>query len=117
MVTSEKRDENREFGEYAEQLAHFLGDPNIARDKWTPKELAEYFHVNVQAVYYWINVGYIEAHMSLPESKNAKTTRGRYSIEWSVIDEIEQKAKQLIPEMKRHWPRMVWRSKHGMKVR
>ena len=84
-----------------------LSELRVAKDYWTPREVAELYHVTPQTVCNWCRSGVLKADKREPTTKNAKGEKHRWLIHPQQIEEIETTHKeQLIEESRKYWMRL-----------
>jgi len=88
-------------------LQQTLSELRVAKDYWTPREVAELYHVTPQTVCNWCRSGILKADKRETVSKNAKGEKHRWRIHPQQIEEIETTHKErLIEESRKYWMRL-----------
>jgi hypothetical protein len=102
------------------QLAHFLNDPTVMLNWYTPSDAAKVFGCHPHSVRSWIEKGWIKSNDHMPMTHVGKVRHNRFSVRYIHVSEIERilgAERRLIQYTKRTWPRLLWKLEHGEKVR
>lgn len=90
--------------EYHQQT---LSNLRVKKDYWTPKEVAELYHVSPQTVTSWCRNGTLQAHKADNITKNAKGERFRWHIHPQAVEDIESHKEELIEASRKYWVRLL----------
>ena len=80
-----------------------LSQIRVERDYYTPKQIAEIYHVSSQTVCLWCRTGILKADKRESVSENAKGNGHRWRIYPQSIEDIESHKDTLIEASKKYW--------------
>jgi hypothetical protein len=84
-----------------------LSNLRAEKDYYTPKQIAEIYHVSAQTVCLWCRTGILKADKRESVSEKAKGNGHRWRIYPSAIEDIEAHKDDLIEASKRYWVRLL----------
>ena len=89
---------------YEEQT---LSNLRAEKDYWTPKEVAELYHVSSGTVCLWCRTGILKADKRESISEKAKGNRHRWRIHPQSLEDIEAHKEDLIEASRKYWIRLL----------
>ncbi len=84
-----------------------LSNLRVEKDYYTPKQVAEIYHVTAQTVCNWCRNGVLKADKREPVSKGSKGERHRWYIHPQAIEDIESRKEDLIEASRKYWVRLL----------
>jgi hypothetical protein len=84
-----------------------LSNLRAENDYYTPKQIAEIYHVSHQTVCLWCRTGILKADKRESISEKAKGGKHRWRIHPQSIEDIESHKEELIEASKKYWIRLL----------
>ena len=88
-----------------------LQELRVKKDYYSPKQVAEIYHVTPQTVYNWCRAGILQADKREAVSKGSKGERHRWHIHPQAIEDIETRQEELIEASRKYWVRLLVKMK------
>jgi hypothetical protein len=86
-----------------------LSNLRAEKDYYTPKQVAEIYHVSSVTVCSWCRSGVLKADKRETVSEKAKGTGHRWRIYPSAIEDIESHKEDLIEASRKYWVSLLFR--------
>ena len=84
-----------------------LSNLRVEKDHYSPREVAEIYHVSPQTVCNWCRNGVLKADKRETVSKKAKGERHRWHIHPQSIEDVEMHKEELIEASRKYWIRLL----------
>ena len=84
-----------------------LSNLRAEKDYYTPKQVAEIYHVSAGTVCLWCRTGVLKADKRESVSEKAKGNRHRWRIHPQSIEDVESHKEDLIEASKKYWVRLL----------
>jgi len=88
-------------------LQQTLSGLRVDKDYYSPKQVAEIYHVTPQTVCNWCRNGILQADKRESVSKGSKGERHRWHIHPQAIEDIESCKEDLIDASRKYWVRLL----------
>jgi len=84
-----------------------LSNLQVQKDYYSPKQVAEIYHVTPQTVCNWCRNGILKADKRESVAKGTKGERHRWHIHPQSIEDIEARKEDLIEASRKYWIRLL----------